>query len=99
MRVRVRVCVSIHSFISVVVVSKQIKLLSHVSCGEFAAVLRFFIRGSSSVDRVVVFSILTHILRVYLYITYVHQVNILHYFMSILNKASKPKKSSETHVF
>lgn len=35
----------------------------------------------------------------YLYITYVLKVNIIHYFMSILNKARKPKKSSEIMFF
>lgn len=52
-------------------------------------------------DRVVVFpySRTYNTICMYLYITYVLKVNIIHYFMSILNKARKPKKSSEIMFF
>lgn len=49
-------------------------------------------------DRVVVFPY-SRTYYMYLYITYVLKVNIIHYFMSILNKARKPKKSSEIMFF
>lgn len=37
--------------------------------------------------------------RTYYMYCYVLKVNIIHYFMSILNKARKPKKSSEIMFF
>lgn len=49
-------------------------------------------------DRVVVFPY-SRTYYMYLFITYVLKVNIIHYFMSILNKARKPKKSSEIMFF